>query len=194
MSSLLSPNLMDVLVCPRDRQPLCEVDNSLVCSKGHRYAIVEGIPILLVSEANQTHIEADRALAIAEGRDQNPLPHIENQGQEVDTFVHSSIAATNGAFYIPLIGNLKEYPVPKLRLPTGHGTRFLEVGCNWGRWCLAATRQGYEAVGIDPSLKSIRAAHRIAKQLGQKMSFVVADAPYLPFAASTFQTVFSYSV
>src|SRR3954454_1364278 len=111
MSALLTPDLLRILVCPRDHKPLLESQQALCCPEGHRYAIVEGIPILLVSEANQTHIEADRALAIAEGRDQNPLPHIEIQGQEVDPFVQRSIAATNGAFYIPLIGNLKEYPV-----------------------------------------------------------------------------------
>ena len=30
-----------------------------------------------------------------------------------------------------------EYPIPELRLPPGDGRSFLEVGCNWGRWCVA---------------------------------------------------------
>jgi SAM-dependent methyltransferase/uncharacterized protein YbaR (Trm112 family) len=194
MSSLLSPNLIDVLVCPRDRQALREVGDCLLCSDGHRYAIVEGIPILLVAEAAQTHIEADRALAIAEGRDLNPLPDIKVQGRAVDPFVQNAIAATNGGFYIPLIGKLKEYPIPILRLPPAHGESFLEIGCNWGRWCISATRLGYRAIGIDPSLKSIRAAYRVARQLDLPMSFVVADARFLPFSCSSFDHVFSYSV
>jgi SAM-dependent methyltransferase/uncharacterized protein YbaR (Trm112 family) len=194
MSSLLSPNLLEVLACPRDKKPLREVPGFLVCPNDDRYAIVEGIPILLVSEALQTHIEAERALAVAEGRDETALPPIKVNGQEVDHFVQNTIAGTNGGFYIPLIGKLKEYPIPSLRLPSSDGALFLDIGCNWGRWCIAATRLGYQAVGIDPSLKSIRAAYRVARQLGFDISFVVADGRYLPFAASTFDHVFSYSV
>jgi SAM-dependent methyltransferase/uncharacterized protein YbaR (Trm112 family) len=194
MSSLLSPILLQVLACPRDMKPLREVDGFLVCTNDHRYAIVEGIPILLVSEASQTHIEGERALAIAEGRDGSALPEIKVTGQEVDPFVQNTIAGTNGGFYIPLIGKLKKYPIPNLRLRPSKGELFLDVGCNWGRWCIAATRLGYRALGIDPSLKSIRAAYRIARQLGLEISFVVADARYLPFSASTFDYAFSYSV
>ena len=194
MSSLLSPILLQILACPRDMKSLREVDGYLVCTNDHRYAIVEGIPILLVSEVSQTHIEGERALAIAEGRDGSTLPEIRVHGQEVDPFVQNTIAGTNGGFYIPLIGKLKKYPIPNLRLRPSRGELFLDVGCNWGRWCIAATRLGYRALGIDPSLKSIRAAYRIARQLGLEISFVVADARYLPFSASTFDYAFSYSV
>jgi len=194
MSSLLSPNLLSQLVCPRDHKPLQESAGYLECEAGHHYGIVEGIPILLVSEATQTHIEAERALAIAEGRDRNPLPQITTRDREVDFFVQNTIAATNGSLYIPLIGRLKEYPIPDLRLPPGKGAAFLDVGCNWGRWCIAATRLGYRAVGIDPSLKSIRAAYRVARQLGLDITFAVADARFLPFSAASFEQAFSYSV
>lgn len=194
MSALLCPNLLQVLVCPRDHKPLHEISDSLQCPDGHRYSIVEGIPILLVSEASQTHIEADRALAIAEGRDRSPLPQITTRGQEVDFFVQNTIAGTNGGLYIPLIGKLKEYPIPHLRLPAGKGARFLDIGCNWGRWSIAATRAGYRVFGIDPSLKSIRAAYRVSRQLGLDIGFAVADARFLPFPASFFEQAFSYSV
>src|SRR5215471_13637273 len=131
MSSLQCPSLLEMLVCPRDHKPLHEVSDALECEGGHRYALVEGIPILLVSEATQTHIEAHRALAIAEGRDTSPLPQITTRGQEIDFFVQNTIAGTNGGFYIPLIGKLKNYPIPDLRLPAGDGAAFLDLGCNW---------------------------------------------------------------
>ena len=194
MSNLRFPKILKALACPRDHKPLQEISDSLECEDGHRYGIVEGIPILLVSEATQTHIEADRALAIAEGRDKNPLPQITTRGQEVDVFVQNTIAGTNGSLYGPLIGKLKEYPIPNLRLPAAQGAAFLDIGCNWGRWSIAATRMGYQVFGIDPSLKSIRAAYRVSHQLGLEIAFAVADARFLPFPSSSFEQAFSYSV
>jgi SAM-dependent methyltransferase len=49
-------------------------------------------------------------------------------------------------------------------------------------------------VGIDPSLKSIRAAHRVATQLGIEATYLVADGRFLPFRDHSFDQVFSYSV
>jgi SAM-dependent methyltransferase len=184
----------DLFVCPRDKGNLTQESGHLVCEQGHRYAVIEDIPILLVSDAKQTHIEGDRALLLAESGDVAALPKIEVGAGEIDPFVKNSIGATNGGLYQHLVGNLKEYPIPRLRLPEGQGRTFLEVGCNWGRWCIAAARLGYRTVGIDPSLKSIRAAKRVAKQLGIDATYVVADGRYLPFRDQSFDQAFSYSV
>jgi SAM-dependent methyltransferase len=81
-----------------------------------------------------------------------------------------------------------------LRLPPGQGKRILDVGCNWGRWCVAAAKIGYRPVGIDPSLGSVLGAQQVCRQLGVDAEFVVADARYMPFCERTFDTVFSYSV
>lgn len=62
---------------------------------------------------------------------------------EIDPFVKAAIGATNGSLYQHLVGKLTEYPVPALRLPAGDGRSFLEVGCSWGRWCLAAAQPGH---------------------------------------------------
>lgn len=186
--------LMDILVCPRDHLPLVQNLDELRCEKGHRYAIVEGIPILLVKEAQQTHIEGERSLTIAETRDSASLPQFDVHAGEIDPFVNRAIAATNGSLYRHLVGNLADYPIPKLDLPPANGELFLEIGCNWGRWCVAAARRGYQPVGIDPSLKSIRAARRVAKQLGITAYYIVGDGRYLPFPPEKFRQVFSYSV
>lgn len=186
--------LMNILVCPRDKLCLREEGDDLVCERGHRYAVIEGIPILLVSEAQQTHIEGARALLLAESRDVASLPQFQIGDGEVDPFVRAAIGATNGNLYGHLVGNLKEYPIPQLRLPDGQGKLFLEVGCNWGRWCLAAAAAGYRPVGIDPSLKAIRAARRVARQLGVEAIYIVGDSRFLPFRAEVFDQVFSYSV
>jgi len=185
---------MNILVCPRDKLCLHEEGDDLVCERGHRYAVIEGIPILLVSEAEQTHIEGTRALALAERRDEAWLPQFNVGDGEVDPFVRAAIGGTNGSLYQHLVGNLKEYPIPRLRLPHGKGKLFLEVGCNWGRWCLAAAAAGYSPVGIDPSLKAIRAARRVSRQLGIETTYIVGDSRFLPFRAEVFDQVFSYSV
>jgi SAM-dependent methyltransferase len=189
-----SCQMVELLACPRDRGKLSQVGTGLICERGHHYAIVDGVPILLVSEAEQTHIEGTRALAVAELADASSLPKFDVQPGEIDPFVRNVIGATNGALYQHLVGNLKEYPIPHLRLPPGDGKLLLEVGCNWGRWCIAAAWAGFRPIGIDPSLKAIRAANRVARQLGIKAEYIVADGRYLPFRENTFDQVFSYSV
>ena len=114
--------------------------------------------------------------------------------EDEDAFVQGVIAATCGNLYRHLIGKVTTYPIPEIRLPPGGGRRFLEVGCNWGRWCVSAARRGYRVVGIDPSLEAIRAARRVADELGVEAEYVVGDARHLPFADASFDVVFSYSV
>ena len=190
----LDEELLQLIVCPRDKKDLRQESDWLVCPSGHRYRILEGIPILLVSDAEQTHIEGTRALAMAEEGDPTKLPQFQVTPGEIDPFVKLAIGATNGSLYQHLVGKLTEYPIPALRLPAGNGRSFLEIGCSGGRWCLAAAQSGYRPVGVDPSLKGIRAARRVAQQLGIQVTYLVADGRYLPFRDSTFDQVFSYSV
>lgn len=193
INSTVDRALLQLLVCPRDHQVLQEEDQHLLCPNRHRYPIVDGIPILLLSETPQTHVEGTRSLQVgASGFKATPLYGPPPGG--IDPFVQNIIAATNGLLYIRLVGKLADYPIPYLRLPPGGGKRFLEIGCNWGRWCVPAARMGYCPVGIDPSLKGIRAARHVAQQLGIEAHYVVADGRYLPFASGTFDQIFSYSV
>jgi SAM-dependent methyltransferase/uncharacterized protein YbaR (Trm112 family) len=189
-----STSIWDLLVCPRDKTPLRAGTIELVCEHGHSYPIIEGVPILLVSEMEQTHIEGARSLQVAKSRDVDSLPKFDVGKDEIDPFVRNVIGATNGGMYQHLVGTLQKYPIPNLRLPPGEKKLFMEVGCNWGRWCIAAARRGYRPVGIDPSLKAIRAANRVAAQLGIEASYLVADARSLPFREEVFDQVFSYSV
>jgi ubiquinone/menaquinone biosynthesis C-methylase UbiE/uncharacterized protein YbaR (Trm112 family) len=190
----MDATLLPLLVCPRHRLPLRLQDDNLVCKRGDRYAVVEGIPILLLSEATQTHVEGTRSLEVAKQGSAAVLPQFDVQPGTIDPFVQRAIGATNGSLYQHLVGNMTEYPIPHLRLPAGEGKLFLEIGCSWGRWCIAAARQGYQPIGVDPSLKGIRAARRVAAQLGIKAHYVVADGRHLPFSNEVFSQVFSYSV
>lgn len=52
--SLIDPSLAKILVCPVDKSDLVEDDEAqrLVCSEcGRRYPVREGIPVMLVAEA-----------------------------------------------------------------------------------------------------------------------------------------------
>ena len=175
------------LVCPRDRKPLANRGGELVCDEGHSYAVADGTPILLVEEEQPTHAACERAHDVDD-------PPAGPRGDGIDAEVQELLGATCGSLYTPLIGRLRSYPIPELRLPPGEGRLFLEVGSNWGRWCVAAARRGYRPVGVDPSLKGVRAARRVARQLGVDAAYVVGDARHLPFHEATFDVAFSYSV
>ncbi len=201
------------LVCPADHRPLERAGDTLVCASGHRYPVVDGIPVMLRSDVPQTITLADVSLRRAHQQEHDPRAphlHLESLGISedeklgvlelarsevpIDPVVAYLVAATNGLMYKHLIGGLDRYPVPEIGLPDGHGRRLLDVGCGWGRWCLAAEARGYETVGIDPSLGAVMAARRVARQLGVPNRYVVGDARYLPFPPRSFDVTYSYSV
>ena len=171
------------LACPRDRAALAAEGDELVCAEGHRYPVVDGIPLLLVEEERPTHAACHVSLERREETYAKP-----------EDLVDDAISATCGNLYRHMIGNVTTYPIPEIRLPPAEGRSFLEVGCNWGRWCVSAARRGYRVVGIDPSLDAIRAARRVADELGVEAEYVVGDARHLPFGDGSFDVVFSYSV
>jgi 2-polyprenyl-3-methyl-5-hydroxy-6-metoxy-1,4-benzoquinol methylase len=112
--------------------------------------------------------------------------------EAVDEHVRASLIKTHGNLYRG--ARLTRYPIPPFPLPGGDGGALLDVGCNWGRWTIAATRAGWRPTGIDLAKKSVGAARRVAEQLGVEAEYVVADARELPFDDGSFAAVFSYSV
>lgn len=194
--SRLDPWFERELICPRDNSGLRQQGDQLVCTHGHRYPIADGIPIMLVGDVSQTVPElTSRSLAMAHARNSEASENAAGEGA-VDPYVQSAIVGTNGNLYGPLRGKLPRYPIPELCLPPARedARDLLDLGCNWGRWCIAAARQGYRAVGIDPGLESILPARRIARQLGVDAHFLVADARYIPFREGRFAVVHSYGV
>lgn len=214
-SKKLYPWYTENLVCPVDRLPLEYSNGDLISSAGRKYPVVDGIPVMLLNEVEQTIGVATATLKRAKGDDvadkRAQHLHLESLGiteaeksklvelakradLKIDPVVAYMLLATSGYSYKHLLGNLDSYPIPVLRLPEANDKTFLDLGCNWGRWCIAAARKGYHVVGIDPSLGAILAARRVAKQLGLSIQYLVADARHLPFRPSRFETVFSYSV
>jgi 2-polyprenyl-3-methyl-5-hydroxy-6-metoxy-1,4-benzoquinol methylase/uncharacterized protein YbaR (Trm112 family) len=209
-----------VLCCPKDASALrLQSDGALSCESGHSYPVIDGIPVLLRDDIEQTMDLARASMARARNEfgsidQRNPDFYLESlgvselekqiavdlahaDGGKVDPVVSVLVAATNGIAYKHLIGRMSEYPIPEIRLPDTPDTMdkvMLDVGCSWGRWSIAAARKGYRVVGIDPSLSALMAAKRVARQMDLAVGYICADARHLPFCSNTFDAVFSYSV
>jgi 2-polyprenyl-3-methyl-5-hydroxy-6-metoxy-1,4-benzoquinol methylase/uncharacterized protein YbaR (Trm112 family) len=206
-----------VLFCPKDLTRLTlSAETTLSCEGGHRYPVIEGVPVLLRDDIEQTIDFARASISRARGEPgsidgRNVDLHLESIGiseaekdmavelaradrRKVDPIVSVVVGATNGIAYNHLVGRLLDYPIPNSPLPLTSGSLMLDIGCNWGRWSIAAAQKGYRVVGIDPSLGAIMAAKRVAKQLHLTIDYICGDARHLPFCASSFDTVFSYSV
>lgn len=208
----IDPWFLQSLVCPADHKGLQSAGDSLVCAAGHRFPVIDGVPVMLVAGPQTIELAAAslRRAANQERDDRAPELYLESLGISdaekedllklartrgpVDPVVAFLVAATNGLMYRHLVGSLDRYPIPDLPLPAGNGRRLLDVGCSWGRWSLAAAARGYDVVGIDPSLGAVMAARRVARQLGAGARYVVGDARHLPFTAASFDVVYSYSV
>jgi SAM-dependent methyltransferase/uncharacterized protein YbaR (Trm112 family) len=205
-------------VCPKDHSPLqFKSTDVLTCRFGHDFPVLSGIPVLLRDDIEQTlhvakaswdsawrfvnrldsRIDGDLfldSLGVDESEKAMAVELARNATRPIDPVVSVIVGATSGHGYRSLIGRLGRYPIPELRLGTGNGRSLLDIGCNWGRWSIAAARKGYRTVGVDPSLGALLAAQRVAKQLGLHIRYVCGDARHLPFRAGSFDTVFSYSV
>lgn len=118
------------------------------------------------------------------------------------SFSHDDAARFIQAMLVPTCGNLfrgttlaEIYPIPSIpdAVPRGN---ILDVGCNWGRWSIAAARSGRRVVAIDIHLKALLAARQLIRKAapGNEPLFVLADARCMPFARDSFDGVFSYSV
>lgn len=184
------------LRCPRDVTELTSSGDELRCARGHTYPIHLGIPIMLVDDVPPTHGAIGATLArVARPDEAGPACDGTAAGPgSVDDFVQAEIPYTSGNLYFSVQHALERYPIPELRLDPGAGRRLLDIGCNWGRWSIAAASLGYRPVGIDPSLEALLAARRVCRQVGVEADFVVGDARCLPFDGGAFDVVFSYGV
>jgi ubiquinone/menaquinone biosynthesis C-methylase UbiE/uncharacterized protein YbaR (Trm112 family) len=187
------------LVCPRDKKQLQLHEGRLSCPEDHTYAVVDGIPIMLVDDGSPTHGYIGQSMDLVARIDAGEKPEdvvdlSQNVDGDIDYFVKHELPYSSGNLYVAIKDKLTRYPLPELRLPDGDGKTFLDVGCNWGRWMIPAEQKGYRSVGIDPSLNSILAARRIARQHGFEPALVVGDARFLPFAEDSVDVAFSFGV
>ncbi len=212
---MLDPWYLENLVCPVSREPL-RLEGNFLVSASRRYPVIDGMPVMLLDDVTQTigvaRATLDVAQSVAEGKSDGGGPlylgtlgfneegrkkaeALALKGGDYDPVVATMLHATSGNAYGHLVGSeLQSYPIPKIDFEYGPPGTLLDVGCNWGRWSMAAARKGHSVVGVDPQLGAALAARRVAKQLGLNARFVVGDARFLPFRRHSFDYVWSYSV
>jgi SAM-dependent methyltransferase len=167
--------------CPLHHSELQQKEGRLVCGQGHSFPIEAGVPIFAAHPRREL-------------QPRNMPPCAPEPRSHVDPFVNDWIVNTNGNLYWSVRGRLPRYPVPLWPFEPGQGKLLVDLGCGWGRWCVAAARAGYLPLGLDVHLDAVQAAARIAPQLGHECSFACADLDALPFQDAQVGAVFSYSV
>ncbi|MFZ4593448.1 MAG: methyltransferase domain-containing protein [Verrucomicrobiaceae bacterium] len=207
---MTTDSLLSLLVCPVDGFPLRVEQDQLVSAAGIRYPVINGIPVLLPPDASNDTLECIRAgrAAAAKGID-DPycisalgcsdderlgIEQLIASGSKIDPVVNYLVAATCGNLYKHMIGKLTDYPIPEFREAKGNGRVLVDLGCNWGRWCVAAARKEFNPIGVDHQLGALIAAKRVTEELGINAQFVCADARQLPFREHSVDFGFSYSV
>jgi len=207
-------SIVEVLACPYDGLGVAGDDRLLRCSRGHRFPVIDGVPVMLRADVAATiHMLSSSlqaaedysegkpfdpwfidTLGISEGEKSGVRAALARGHADMDPIVSFLVASTNGILYSSLIGSLPTYPIPELPMPPANGETLLDIGCSWGRWSLAAARKGYRPVGLDPSLGAVLAAQRLARTLDLPFYGVVGDARFLPFRPGSFDVVHSFSV
>jgi len=156
----LNPLLLNILACPRCHSELNLATGRLSCRSGHSYPIVDGVPVFVLPEKEQTIGIASASYDAAASGSGGPLylstiglSDVEKGGIErdwgrggrsdrMDPAISYLIGATSGLGYANRIGRLESYPVPEIPVQPGAGKLLLDVGCNWGRWSISAARKG----------------------------------------------------
>jgi SAM-dependent methyltransferase/uncharacterized protein YbaR (Trm112 family) len=186
---------LPLLACPLDHSELKLHKDILICGRGCRYPVIDGIPVMLVEDVEPTHHYCCETLRQIKGKEKmsSPIGFNPTDGSEIDPFVQKEIVGTCGHMYRS--ARLTRYPIPgDLPLKEGNGKIFLDIGSNWGRWAVAAARKGYRSAGLDPSLEAVMALRRVSRQLGVSVFPLVGDARFLPFRDEAVDVAFSYSV
>ncbi|MDB5440462.1 MAG: hypothetical protein JWM33_2889, partial [Caulobacteraceae bacterium] len=145
-----------------------------------------GIP-LLMADLDPTHA----GLVASNAQNQTATPPTED---ELNGFMRGMIVPTCGNLFRGVDLSDGRYPIPPFPdMPKGS---VLDIGCNWGRWSIAAALAGHRVVGVDVHLLSLLVAQQVARKLvpHNMPQFVLADARSLPFRDGAFDNVFSYSV
>lgn len=183
---LLDESILGILACPHDHTTLRASSGALVCQQDHRFPIEQGVPVF-----------TGRARREPAPLNMPPCPQPIHDGaalQPIDPFVNDWIVNTNGNLYWRVRGRLPRYPIPHWPFGSGEGKVLLDIGCSWGRWCIAAARAGFRPIGLDVHIDALAAATRVSRQLNADANFLCSDVDALPIAPRSVDCVFSYSV
>jgi hypothetical protein len=88
----MDSQILELLASPRDKQTLWQKGDRLVCEQGHRYSVIDGVPIFARFRGGATLIEGTRALETAAAGDAFILPRFNVRADEIDPFVRNASA------------------------------------------------------------------------------------------------------
>ena len=202
------------LVCPVDHQSLRVsgppspegfggASGALTCEAGHRYPVVDGVPIMLRPDVPQTIVVGGCLVAPGSRSGTGcaragPLPGItrHQRGRKA----RSRGAGTHersdrSRRRLPRRGDQRpDVQAPDRRAEAvpdsrhhrcrlARARRLLDIGCSWGRWTLAAEAKGYEAhrhrsvAWSGDGSPSRRAAARRAESVSRRRCALLAVCP-----------------
>jgi uncharacterized protein YbaR (Trm112 family) len=65
-STDVDASLLEILACPDDKQPIVKMEDKIVCTHcGKRYPIRDGIPVMLIDEAEEGPVPSEAEVAAA---------------------------------------------------------------------------------------------------------------------------------
>ena len=65
-STDVDASLLEILACPEDKQPIVKMDDKIACTHcGKRYPIRDGIPVMLIDEAEDGTVPTEEEVAAA---------------------------------------------------------------------------------------------------------------------------------
>ncbi|HET8752597.1 MAG TPA: methyltransferase domain-containing protein [Gaiellaceae bacterium] len=156
-------------VCPRCGARLEAETDTLVCTNGHEFPIVGGMPRFVG--------------ALGSG----PA-----QVQQAFDFEHRRYEASDYTVFGP---KLVDQFLERVQLPVSffEGKRCLDVGCGSGRWSYALAELGADVTAVDLTSGGIEALYA---EIGDRPNVVIAQADIfeLPFEAESFDFVMSWGV
>jgi len=171
----VDPWLIDRLMCPAcDGGTVREKHDELECADcGHRYDVVESIPILLPP--------------VLSGDDKKSV-QIQYYREEVDPEFELNRPHGAGRVYQYLM----DYKINKALRAFGDvaGKSTLNVCCGSGMDCEYFASRGADVVGLDISLENARRAIERSQKYGFRLRTVVGDAERLPFKTGAFDFTF----
>lgn len=152
--------------CPLCKSSFNKINHSLVCSKlKHRFAIEQGIPILLDFPNLPTH----------------------SQKQQI-YFEKNYFAKTTQKRKIDSVINMKQHEIRYLERFTDNFKKIknksiLEVGTGNGYMAIGLAKLGAKVIATDLTLTNLITLKRMVKRLGleNNLSFVCCSADQLPF-------------
>ena len=152
-----------------------QLGKEAVCSSGHRYAVVDGIPILLLDP----------------GDDATNRQHAHQQE------FYGRVFETGRPYLLENWQKAYLQRMAPLWTVTGTQLPFLDSGAGGDAYTvIEALRRGIPSVGCDLSLEAMRSAKAFvsAQGLAEHCLFVVASADALPFADGMFGASCSIAV